>query len=24
VTGLTYLDTAVGTGSWEYDVAPNY
>jgi len=24
VNGLTYLDTTVGTGSWEYDLAPNY
>jgi hypothetical protein len=24
VTGLTYLDTTVGTGSWEYDLTPNY
>jgi hypothetical protein len=24
VTGLTYLDTTVGTGSWEYDLTPNF
>jgi hypothetical protein len=24
VTGLTYLDTTVGAGSWEYDLTPNY